>query len=479
MKRQYCHGCTLTDCLSSGTHISSLNTLSAVSSQRVSKNYAPQLVCTCIMHVAVLHSQSPYIISLSHACIHMHTHTHLLSLMHSLTHPLTPSLTHPHSHSLPSSPSPGSGGDRSGGLEQMRRFRQFISGTEGEGSCQLWLDIQLVLQQLHNGQLQERELSPVISRIRRCYISDSALPSIPSKVRRKLQRYLCSLHHSNTVVSDGSQHCSRYIQTLCKVQRELLASLRNYWCRLFDGAVRYHGSSIWVKVEREQNVIIETRERSSRDGLPTIVLKGSGQELSCKSVTPSLKLPQIKKEETLFISSSEKLVGVSSLETNPLFTPSTADLLSPSSRNLSSLFKEPYFSCVSPYLTGSLRADFLAGHPLLSHLSCRQPHSTETVNYLLFWWSAELILTHDEMRRFQKLSDRMCGWGHLSFTGQLVPTASDPKELVRLFLMRGAPHLIELPAQMREDLVRFLPRGLGQSMLVSAQEIAAQVSECV
>ena len=68
---------------------------------------------------------------------------------------------------------------------------------------------------------------------------------------------------------------------------------------------------------------------------------------------------------------------------------------------------------------------------------------------------------------------------YISYTDEIYPTAKNPAELVQLYLTKGSPHMIELPSHTREELTLLLPKGLGQSLLISVQELAAQVRETV
>ena len=229
----------------------------------------------------------------------------------------------------------------------------------------------------------------------------------------------------------------------------------------------------------ERGKTAEVRKQSVSPGLPAIVGDRKKLEFAQQLRTSKIALPHINGRERNDLS-TERLSRVSSLETKPLFTPSTTTLFPlsdlPINLSSSSPLAEGDFQHLAPFLTGSLRADFLAGSPLLSHLS-RHQRSSAAANYLLFWWSAELLFTLDEMRRRQRPAAvnqlKTCG---SPFSNELISTATNPRGLVQLFLKKGSPHSIELPNQTRQELVQLLPKGLGQSLLISVQKLAAQVS---
>ena len=214
---------------------------------------------------------------------------------------------------------------------------------------------------------------------------------------------------------------------------------------------------------------------SSSPSLPVIASDRRKSEFCQQFEKSTVKLPQInRRERKKHHLSTERMRRVA---TKPLFTPSTTTLfpLSHLHLNLSPPLTTRDIQHLAPFLTGSLRADFLAGNPLLSHISSHQ-RDLRSANYLLFWWSAEVLFTMDEIRRWRKpVKNQLNRWGS-SYSNGLIPTATDPKELVQLFLRKRSPYSIELPPQTREALVQLLPRGLGQSLLLSVQEYAARVS---
>ena len=359
----------------------------------------------------------------------------------------------------------------------MGRFQQFLTGTEGEASCRFWLDTQLLLQRLQTRQVQQTELAPFTDQIQRLYLSNGASFCLSGEIRDTLTKKFCRLNLRR-------RH-SRHIQALQEAQGQVVISLKDYWCRMFEGMAGKRKRRVkypFQSAEAQDVAMVERRNASP--GLPTIVKEKRKMECCRQLEKASVKLPRIKRggRETLPPLTTNTLTGLSSPEMKPLLTPSTVNLfplsLLPLNHSQLSPAEKSVLPRVNPFLTGSLRADFLAGHPLLRHLSLRQ-RSHEAANYLLFWWSAELLFTLDEVRRQQwspgkKINKR--GSPYFGCIDELFPIATTPKELVQLFIKRGSPHSIELPPQTREELVQLLPRGLGQSLLVSVQEYAAQVS---
>ena len=353
----------------------------------------------------------------------------------------------------------------------MGQFRYFLRGTEGERSCQFWMDVQLLLQRLHTGQVQETHMARFIGHIRRHYISDGAPYGLSPDIKNKLKREFCYLHRHTSGNHLHSSH-SRQVQILVEAQKQAIVNLRVYWYKMYEDIARSSKHS-FSKVEAKE--MAEEERLSSSPSLPVIASDRRKSEFCQQFEKSTVKLPQINRRERKKCHlSTERLRRVA---TKPLFTPSTTTLfpLSHLHLNLSPPLTTRDIQHLAPFLTGSLRADFLAGNPLLSHISSHQ-RDLRSANYLLFWWSAEVLFTMDEIRRWRKpVKNQLNRWDS-SYSNGLIPTATDPNELVQLFLRKRSPYSIELPPQTREALVQLLPRGLGQSLLLSVQEYAARVS---
>ena len=123
-------------------------------------------------------------------------------------------------------------------------------------------------------------------------------------------------------------------------------------------------------------------------------------------------------------------------------------------------------------LCTSIRADFVAGNPFLRYLSTCSRLSQD---HVLFWWSVELILMQDEMKRYyrSRVSTEDCPY-LTSFETQ--PVAQTLTELQRLFIEEGARHPVSLPQPLLHSLGTCLRKGMGWSLLLYAQEHVIEVS---
>ena len=215
---------------------------------------------------------------------------------------------------------------------------------------------------------------------------------------------------------------------------------------------------------------------------------GTKRALHIKTSTTS-KMPPLS--GSMFTRDGTDIVSkLTSAEPNPLISSSMYSLFSASSSSSSLLrlnLREeredndaPY---LDPFVCATLRADFTSGNPFLRYLKATGHHS-QAVNCVLFWQSVENILTQDEMRRWYT------GWcvrhlegsqedrpsPYLSFFEPYV-VARNPQELCLFFLQPKSPHKVRLPKDVEQDLAQLLPRGLGQGLLLAAQEHAVQVSQ--
>lgn len=135
---------------------------------------------------------------------------------------------------------------------------------------------------------------------------------------------------------------------------------------------------------------------------------------------------------------------------------------------------------VEPYLRAAMRADFTGGNCFLRYLKNRKS-STKTVSYLLFWQSVENILTQDEMRRWYTSwslrnheEERPCPY--LSYFEPLL-VAKNLEELCLFFLQPRSLHKVTLPPEMEDALRMLLPKGLGQGLLLAAQDSVVKVRQ--
>ena len=328
----------------------------------------------------------------------------------------------------------------------MNRFRQFLRGTEGETACLFWLDVQILCQQLQTHKTDERDVGAFINRIQSYYVSDGAPFAINREIRSRLTAAFCCLSPAVSTNYSGLASSSRkgYVRALSEAQTHVITSLVGYWCKAY-------GSTVGRSVLPDTHIMREEREEAT--------------QCSHGLTDTTTRLAEVRSLSTL-------------PETKPLFTPSTTELFPCSNQPIkrSSQLNSHEYLTVYPYLSASLRADSLAGHPFLAFLSLSPLHNS-SVSYLLFWQSAELLFTLDEVRRWQGAGKRGQQQTIWDAPNESCPTAKNPTELVELFLIEGSPHKIELPRHTQDKLASLLPRGLGQSLLLSVQEFAAQVSE--
>lgn len=366
----------------------------------------------------------------------------------------------------------------------MNRFRQFLSGTEGETACLFWLDVQLLHHLLHTLKINERSMCRFIDQIWACYVTDGAPLPINREIRSKLISAACYLHPTATVQPAYTFNSNitnntykRYIHVLSEAQKHVITSLIGYWCKVYvsttkNGPQSLHPKMLEKSKDKATNVLQSQKHSHS--------LQDSGMYIRHSTTETCMNLPDINSDLSSSIITKVHSLSTT-LQAKPLFTSSTTELFPQSNLPLQYPSHQTSIEYLNiyPYLNASLRADALAGHPFLTFLSRHRFHTTH-VNYLLFWQSAEHIFTLDEIRRWHKQGKRRqqqtnCITPYLTYTDQLYPTAKNPIELVQLFIMEGSPYKIELPHQIRDELTLLLPRGLGQSLLLSIQEFAAQV----
>ena len=382
------------------------------------------------------------------------------------------------------------------GVEQMNRFRQFLLGTDGEAACLFWLEVQQLLHLLRSGQIRDRDMARFIERIRSNFINDDAPFRLNREIRMKLSTEFCSLNlhkvnqrpPSTTASLYGlSTTHSRYLQAIVETQAQVISLLKGYWYNKYVCTEK-------IKSDTQPSEMIPPSDKECRKGtftmrrcLPDIVTDEGKSTHSQNVATEQLhvKLPDIDVESSgcCSIKRAERVKQslAKSSQVMPLFSSSTADLLPRNDMPLKIIPKatESEYLRLDPFLSAGLRADFLAGHPFLSYLSNSQLHK-KTVPVLLFWQSAEVMFMEDEMKRFNhsgrnRRRQMEREYPYISYTDEIYPTAKNPAELVQLYLTKGSPHMIELPIHTCEELTLLLPKGLGQSLLISVQELAAQV----
>lgn len=243
-------------------------------------------------------------------------------------------------------------------------------------------------------------------------------------------------------------------------------------------------SSSVIGEEQKHLLSVVSRDSTSRDG---------PRRASHIKISPS-EIPYLFSGEKNVVTqavSNDTLAKASILscsEPNTLLSSSTYNLFSKSSSSLlqAELSHEKSDSVLlEPFLRATIRADFTAGNPFLRYLKECRPANPMAVSYLLFWQSVENILTQDEMRRWynvwrnvkeEKVKDEEDGRPspYLSYFEPYL-VAKNLQELCMFFLQSRSVHRVELPQDMAEGLSLLLPKGLGQGLLLAAQEYAIKV----
>ena len=396
----------------------------------------------------------------------------------------------------------------------MHHFRRFLFHSDGEFGCMFWLDVERT-KQLFDQRLLRRQ----ITRITELHLHDGAKFALHDDTRTKL------LFLSKQNVSKRLNKSSRkMIDTLIRGQELVIKRLKEYWCPRY----KLHLEEVDQIKQLPQESNHQLLSRSSVQSLPRYqigasILSISEQDKEKRKYKSLVYLPRIINDKgkdgidvrpknlsriklnssklSPFIAQSKaghvlQRVSVGSRDDvhgldskmralQLLLTPSTLTLFPQSNESTLKHCTYDYVSSLSsetghlsPYITASLRADFFSGNPFLRYLK-NITYNSKAVDRLLFWQSVECILTQDEARRWyqrfepQSLSDQNCPY--LSYS-EVYPVASDLKELLHLFVKDGAPHKIDMAKEVRKELCMLLPKGLGQSLILAAQEEVMIVS---
>ncbi|XP_070576082.1 uncharacterized protein [Ptychodera flava] len=108
-------------------------------------------------------------------------------------------------------------------------------------------------------------------------------------------------------------------------------------------------------------------------------------------------------------------------------------------------------------LVGGIESDRLAGSPFLAYLE--KTRQFDDVNYLLFWNKAREYLTTSQY--------------HSDMTGRSLKYRR-AKEITATHLMAGGKNFVNIGEQLTHKLIEFLAEGLGDQLLVHAQELACE-----
>ena len=354
----------------------------------------------------------------------------------------------------------------------MHQFRKFLFSTEGESSCQFWLDVERLK---HLG--DHSVTSKLLLRIQLLYLTDGA----PFSLNDELKEMVLHVYHP----SRDSPAIKR-VDTLIKMQSIVLRDLQSYWCKKYvlhlqeDQQPTPLAKTMSSIFQDDRNL---AKYRDCLSHLPRIITDegNANADKEARSVSQvtlnTYKLPHINKSGSVLTSSgkTDKLLEKRQ-KGDPvglMITASTKDLFPRSIREPPQT-TQPGDCRFHPFLSATIRSDSMAGNPFLRYLV--QRGTGEVLGYLLFWQSVENILTEDEMRRWYRRHMRKDTCPYFN-SFEVYPIATNLKELLHLFVREKASYQIDLPSHVRNELVLLLPKGLGQHLLVSAQEYTAQVKQ--
>ena len=362
----------------------------------------------------------------------------------------------------------------------MYELRRFLFQTEGEAACLFWLDVER-LKHTQDPLIAEK----LISRIQQLYLRDGSHFSLSDELKETVL-FLYS--------SEYQQFPSKRVNNLLGAQNIILHNLKSYWCKRYALHLNKCSTRSRSEVRHTISNIAQStgicRRHTDSLHLPQIVTDSgnSSADTQPKQLSHSnlnnCTLPVINSSGLLqnttktasFVSSyeSRKMKGPSLLitpSTQALFQQSVTSTSQP--LQCSSRSRPPH---LQPYLCGSLRSDFIASNPLLRHFASLRSEGLKALHHLLFWQSVESILTQEEMKRWYRnhnCTENTCPY--LTYF-EVYPIAANLQELLRLFIRERAPHKVDLPREVRQQLCLLLPKGLGHSLLISAQDHAAGVS---
>ena len=362
----------------------------------------------------------------------------------------------------------------------MDCFRRFLHQAGGETTWLFWKDVERL--KLSS---DEKVTQKILHHIRINYLLDGAPFSLSQQIKEKA--VLC-------VGNEPSSVCR--LSLFLKAQDLAFEELKCYWCRRYS----FHcdkKDAYCSDIDITQDIIKTLssegdteRKIGSHIRLPRIIYdqgKIGAEERpervphihlsSCSLPSLSSTSQWMKCDSSEFSEGSTKDPLRSKFQA--LITPSTQSLF-PKQANFiiqsTSQRKDYHYR---PLLSAFLRTDFLAGYPFLRFVTNQNTH---LANHLLFWQSVEVLLTHDEMKRWsfrKNCSSEIqlnCREGALLFF-EVYPIARSLDQLLRLFVKVKSPYRVDLPqAVRRRELCVLLAKGLGQNLLMVAQDHSAQVT---
>lgn len=378
-------------------------------------------------------------------------------------------------------------------IQDYKEFRAFLLMTQGESLVHLWLDSER-LKYLRDPLAQDY----LISKIHRVYTDITSPCLLPSSVADIIVTGLshCKVDGGKGAESkfsfDGSFIRNAAMKVFAKAQESSLEILCHYWLKKHcvhsrkvpndESAMAYNRrhrtSSVFSqKITKKDNSLNTiTHDYCS---FPHINLKGEGQRVG---MLPALLDRTSKKQSfhgyNMFSTASELSRCNNTLTKllKPLIATSTQNLLDASRQ-----VKQPR-SLTAPRVAGGikeyniissgLKADSISGNPFMRYLLSK-PGKSSLVNYLLFWQSIQEILKEDKIIRRTVLAGRDTCYPYHCYHYQ--PMVTDIEEFIHLFVKPNAYKGVHLPLTLQKKMIELLPRGLGKSLLNSAQMFAIKV----
>ena len=378
-------------------------------------------------------------------------------------------------------------------IHDYKDFRAFLLMTQGESLVHFWLDSER-LKYLKDPLAQDY----LISKIHRIYTDISSPCLLPNSVSDIIVTGLshCKVDSGKGPQSkfnfDGSFIRSAAIKVFAKAQDSSLELLCHYWLAKHcvhakrtsndkpTGSYlgKHRTSSVFAqKITKKDNSLdavthdycsfphINSKSEEIRAGkLPTLSYRASQ-----KTSFHGYNMFSTASELSRYNSSLTKLL-------RPLIAPGTHSLLDAARqvKQPSSLTGPRVAGGIKEYniISSGLKADSIGGNPFMRYLLSK-PGKASVVNYLLFLQSIEEILKEDKILRRSVLSGRDTCYPYHCYHYQ--PMVTDIEEFIYLFVKPNAYKGVRLPLTLQKKMMELLPRGLGKSLLNSAQIFAIKV----
>ena len=379
-------------------------------------------------------------------------------------------------------------------IEDYKEFRAFLLMTQGESLVHFWLDSER-LKYLRDPLAQDY----LISKIHRVYTDITSPCLLPNSIVDIVVTGLshCKVDGSKETESkftfDGSFIRNAAMKVFAKAQKSSLEILCHYWlvkyCVHAKKGPNDKPTSRYLGKHRISSVVPQkfTKKDNSLDAVthdhctfPHINLKAEDQKTG---KLPALSYRTSQKQSfhgyNMFSTTTE-LVRCNSTLTKlmkPLIATGTQNLMEASRkvkppRSLTAL---RVAGGIKEYniISAGLKADSISGNPFMRYLLSKSG-KTAVVNYLLFWQSIEEILKEDKIMRRTVLARRDTCYPYHCYHYQ--PLVTDVDEFIHLFVRPNAYKGVHLPKTLQKKMIDLLPRGLGKSLLNSAQMFAMKVS---